>query len=914
MNKTFNSYSELLEHKNTLSLSSDLIFRDYLSKIYSNLLQREEFFGKSNSIEVPRHSMELKCKDSLLFSIKNASFINNQMKPSNKVVDKGISLKSFLEYMDIQEFIGERIYKYLNKSKNNKLNKNDFCVEMNNLYYGDTKNLIEFTFFLADFNDDGFVYKSDMKLILAYIPSATEFSQKLKFKQINRIINLFFDEKIEKKEDCEEKEIRYEQYLKYVEEYINNENKENKKINSEILNDFNYNAPFFYFISILSYLFKNCPFNAKNVDYFIYSKTKRKLLLYRNEKKYLSQKKLLSTSKKDLDYSYINSFEKTSTKFDSSIIKKKSFIKNKLIIDASLARIDKKDLFQKKKSSSQIMLSNKNKYATLRNSQTKKPKNIKRDYVISKKNIEKNNEKKLVQKNLFNKNNIKIKNNSSSNIDESILSKNYSPLIDNYFRQSPNINQKYNCPNLFNSINSNETNGSTNNSSYHLIKINSKIKVPLIHQSKEKEKMFPLSVGCKLKDEKNEIEQPGDFVLCEYSSEEDNNNNKNNSKNNSSDEAASDEVFIYKIDKNESINKLNKYYAMLSEKEILFFSSELKNELCDLWFINKSFITSDKEKINGAYYYTITITYNNRRANKLFFIEEKTCQDFSKRLKKATKMENFEESYQLLDSVGHGHFGIVYKCLNKINGQIYAVKIINKKELNNRDRELITQEKNYLKLIKHSNIISLKDYFEDKKNIYFVTEYYSGGDLLNFLEKKQKENIQVSEKVAAKIIKKIADGIRYLNFFGIVHRDIKPENIMFADKNDIKSLKIIDLGVCQTLTYGEYAQTPIGTNGYISPEIYSHHNYSFKVDIWSLGVILYLIITGGMLPFDDEKMDSHIIGKKVLYLQQEYPEKYFCNKSKGLIPLLDKMLEKNDKKRINITELLKDNWFENLKK
>ena len=537
MNKTFNSYSELLEHKNILSLSSDLIFRDYLSKIYTNLLQREELFGHSNSIKVPRHSMELKCKDSLLFSIKNTSFINNQMQPRNKVVDKGISLKSFLEYMDIQEFIGERIYKYLNKSKNNKLNKNDFCVEMNNLYYGDTKNLIEFTFFLADFNDDGFVYKTDMKLILAYIPSATEFSQKLKIKQINRIINLFFDEKIEKNEDCEEKEINYEQYLKYVEEYINNENKENKLINSEILNDFNYNAPFFYFISILSYLFKNCPFNAKNVDYFIYSKTKRKLLLYRNEKKYLSQKKLLSTSKKDLDCSYANGFGNTSIKLDSSIIRKKSLIKNKLIIDAALARIDKKDLFQKKKSSSQIKINNENKYATLRVNQAKKPKNIKHDYVISK-NIEKNNEKKLIQKNLFNKNNIKIKNNSSSNVDESILSKNYSPLINNNFRQSPNINQKYNCPNLFNSINSNETNGSTNNSSNHLIKINSKIKVPLIHESKEKEQMFPLSVGSKLKDEKNDIEQPGDFVLCEYASGEENNNNKNNSKGDSSDEAA----------------------------------------------------------------------------------------------------------------------------------------------------------------------------------------------------------------------------------------------------------------------------------------------------------------------------------------------------------------------------------------
>ena len=136
---------------------------------------------------------------------------------------------------------------------------------------------------------------------------------------------------------------------------------------------------------------------------------------------------------------------------------------------------------------------------------------------------------------------------------------------------------------------------------------------------------------------------------------------------------------------------------------------------------------------------------------------------------------------------------------------------------------------------------------------------------------------------------------------------------MFAQENEIKSLKIIDLGVCETISYGEFASQPIGTNGYISPEIYLHHNYSFKIDVWSLGIILYLLITGGVLPFDDENMDSQIIGKKVIYLQQEYPGKYFGNKSKSLITLLDKMLEKNEKKRINISDLIKDNWFEMFK-
>ena len=200
---------------------------------------------------------------------------------------------------------------------------------------------------------------------------------------------------------------------------------------------------------------------------------------------------------------------------------------------------------------------------------TKKIKNIKHDFILSK-NIEKNNEKKS---NLFNKSSLNLKKNSSSNIDEN-STKNSSPIINNY-RQSPNINVKSTSQFFFNSSNSNETNGSSkNNSSNNLTKLNSKFKM----LSKEKEKMIPLSVDAKLKDEKNDIEEPAELVLCEYSSDEDS-NNKNNSKNDENKEVFSDEVFLYKLDDNENINKLNKYYAMLSGKEILFFSSEIKKRI-----------------------------------------------------------------------------------------------------------------------------------------------------------------------------------------------------------------------------------------------------------------------------------------------------------------------------------------------
>ena len=93
-----------------------------------------------------------------------------------------------------------------------------------------------------------------------------------------------------------------------------------------------------------------------------------------------------------------------------------------------------------------------------------------------------------------------------------------------------------------------------------------------------------------------------------------------------------------------------------------------------------------------------------------------------------------------------------------------------------------------------------------------------------------------------------------------------------------------------------------------------HSEYSFNIDIWSLGVILYLLVTGGELPFNDDNMDCKVIAKKVLYFKQEYPEEYFGDKSKKLINLLDKMLEKDDKKRIDIDTLLKDSWFNIIKK
>ena len=865
----FNSISELNEYKRSLNLTSDSVFTQYLNKIHSNLLQREETNIDKNLT-----------KRKLSNDISNVSTIK-KIFSQNKIYqklngDNGISLKTFLEYMNIQDFIGERLFKYFNKSKNNILNKTEFTNGISNLYYSDIPELIKLTFFLGDFNEDGKIYKYDMKLLLTYIPSSSDIVQKIKIKQISKIINAFFNEKIQDNKIDDEKEIDFDTYNKYIKEYNDKRNSNNNLDDNDILNEFNNNAPFFYFISILSYLFYNCPFNVQNVNYFA---KKTKYILKKSEPKDVNKRNTLLTTIKKGD-SAENGKEMIGLMTNVSE-------KNKFRIEA-IPKIGQKNLFKPHRSTSQKIIISDNNITKLKNILNKKRENIKeKEYIYAKEKDEIKYSKIKKEINMFKKK-ISGKQGCLSPFQRNIL---------NDFTRSPPLNS------IVNKHSNEENNNSINKLRYSL-----KSKLPSI----TKEKSTPLTVPIHFKKIDKDFKMPSEFVLCDLSESDDSQKNMDVIQEEQKDDIPG--IYCFKNnEENNSINQiiLNKFYAILSGKEILFFSNENKTELLDLWYVFKSHITIGKESINNTHYHSVNINYfNTDTINKIYFLKDNECQSFAKKIKKAIHDLSFNDFYELGDELGQGHFAKVCKCKNKNSNKFYAVKIINKEVLKAKDLELIRQEKSFLSLIKHPNIICLKDYFEDKRSIYFVTDYYSGGDLITFIEK----NPNITEKTACKIIRKIAEALKYLNIFGIVHRDIKPENILFSEENDFKSLKIIDLGVCKTLTYGQMANEPIGTNGYISPEIYLHNDYSFKTDIWSLGIILYLLITQGLLPFDHENMDNKVIGKKVIYLHQEYPDEYFGKCSKSLINLLDKMLEKNFEKRIDINSLLKDSWFNLIKK
>ena len=195
--------------------------------------------------------------------------------------------------------------------------------------------------------------------------------------------------------------------------------------------------------------------------------------------------------------------------------------------------------------------------------------------------------------------------------------------------------------------------------------------------------------------------------------------------------------------------------------------------------------------------------------------------------------------------IGQGSFGIVSKAINIHDGTTVAIKTI-KKVQPTLNIDAIKKEIRIMKLVKHKHIIKLIDVYENKAMIYIVMEYMSGGDLYTkYCTKKE----CFSEAKVKRIFTQIAGATKYMQDLGIIHRDLKLENILFENENADSNVKIADFGL--SALQGPYQEVTdvLGTLHYTAPEIIARKPYDYSVDIWSLGVILYVLVTGSY-PFD----------------------------------------------------------------
>ena len=362
------------------------------------------------------------------------------------------------------------------------------------------------------------------------------------------------------------------------------------------------------------------------------------------------------------------------------------------------------------------------------------------------------------------------------------------------------------------------------------------------------------------------------------------------------------ENYIYK--KSEG-NKLKKYYLVLIDKDIYYYKSEHKKEVLGMHNLSGCFFKEyQAEKINDQIYYCFSIVFP-KKERKYYISNSEVYDNFIKALKKSFGYLNFFDYYEMLDNLGEGIFGSVKLGVEKKTNQRVAIKIIKKNKAKETDIELVRNEIDIMKLCYHPYVVHLLDHFENGEYIFIVMEYIKGGSLTDYMKSK---NFNFTERRAAELIYQLAKGIKYLHKYGIIHRDLKPDNIMLTDASDKGNIKIMDFGLSKILGKKEKSTDGFGTLTFVSPEVLIRKPYNKEVDIWSLGVILYLMLSGD-LPFDDPEDDEQKIAKSIVYKEVKFPPEKFGKRSKAVIELIKGCLTKDPKSRIKIDEILKGEWM-----
>ena len=265
-------------------------------------------------------------------------------------------------------------------------------------------------------------------------------------------------------------------------------------------------------------------------------------------------------------------------------------------------------------------------------------------------------------------------------------------------------------------------------------------------------------------------------------------------------------------------------------------------------------------------------------------------------------IEKIDKYYQIIKEIGHGSYGHVYRCQSISTGNVYACKKFDKKFIKN--KKTLKTEIDLLRATDHPNIIKLYETFEDKKNLYLIMEECNGGELFDRLQKNALNNKMYTEKDAAKIMKQILEAINYLHYHGVCHRDLKPENILFSSVEESSQIKLIDFGLSKVVkSMDDIIKGEVGTTYYMAPEVILG-NYNEKCDVWSCGVILYIMLSGNP-PFYDNNEEK--LKDKICNFEYNFNLPIFKKISEDAKDLLRKIFVKTEL-RPTISDILNSTW------
>ena len=256
------------------------------------------------------------------------------------------------------------------------------------------------------------------------------------------------------------------------------------------------------------------------------------------------------------------------------------------------------------------------------------------------------------------------------------------------------------------------------------------------------------------------------------------------------------------------------------------------------------------------------------------------------------------------EELGHGQYGTVHRATNKLTRGHFAVKVCHKAKIASKAEELaLLNEVDILRRLNHPNIIRFYDMHDTEADFFIVTELVSGGELFDRIIERE----HYSEKEARDCARVLLEAISYLHHHSIAHRDIKPENLLLASKTNDHEIKLADFGFAAECR-GRTLHEPCGTPNYVAPELLRNEFYGMEVDMWSCGVMIFILL-GGYMPFDESDGGQRKMYDRIKAGQYEFDPAVFGAVSKAATSLIKGLIVVDWQKRLSARAALEHPWF-----
>lgn len=360
---------------------------------------------------------------------------------------------------------------------------------------------------------------------------------------------------------------------------------------------------------------------------------------------------------------------------------------------------------------------------------------------------------------------------------------------------------------------------------------------------------------------------------------------------------------------NRKNNKLKERFFVLTATHFYYLKSAKQDKvrgIMDVKWVRIEVIFEEAEKDRRFCFRFI----KNMKYSDFFVADEKLAKEWRKHFCRVFIQSDFHVKFNAIKMIGKGSFARVYLAEDKETKQKFAVKAFSKEYLmsQSKGKESLINEIEIMQALRHPYIMSLEEVHESKNSIYLVLELLEGGELFNHISSKNKLTFQD----VSRVMRCLLEALVYLSDRGVMHRDLKPENMILKDKEKLEfsQLKLVDFGLATFVNVDEYLFKRCGTPGYVAPEIINapsdqNVHYTPKCDVFSAGIIFYILLTGKS-PFSGKSFSEILNQNKACKID------YKRDKLKSFphaIDLLQKMLEVSVEKRFSAAECLKHAFF-----